>query len=155
MPIHTYTHTHTSVGSALRPQTRPFIYMNFCHPLRSILEFSNDLQLLYLKLSQLSCWGTAGNKQEKMGKGLKLHQGSWGWILGKAFFAEGVVKNWNRLLRGVVETPSLEVLKKISPCLTSWHDLVGMVVLGQRLDLMICFFSALIFYHSTNIKPVS
>lgn len=89
-----YTHHTQCVGSAGTPQTCPFIYRNLCHPLRSILEFSNVSQLLYFKLSQLSCWGTAGQKQEKKwGKGLKFHQGSSGWIEGKTSSLE----EWTRI----------------------------------------------------------
>lgn len=33
------------------------------------------------------------------------------WVLGKNFFAEMVVRQWNRLLREVIKSPFLEIFK--------------------------------------------
>lgn len=105
-----YTHHTQCVGSAGTPQTCPFIYRNLCHPLRSILEFSNVSQLLCFKLSQLSCWGTAGQKQEKkMGKRSQVSPREFRLDRRKNFFTRGVDKNWNCLR--VAESPPLEVFK--------------------------------------------
>lgn len=54
----------------------------------------------------------------------------------KNFFIDSVVKHWKRLPREVVESQSLEVLKK-SRHDTLQDDFVGMVVFSKRLNLII------------------
>lgn len=44
--------------------------------------------------------------------GLKLHQEMYRLDARRSFFTEKVVRNWNRLLRQVVESPSWEVFKE-------------------------------------------
>lgn len=43
---------------------------------------------------------------------MELVRGGLGWVLGKKYFTERVVKHWNRLPREVIKSLSPEVFRK-------------------------------------------
>lgn len=52
-----------------------------------------------------------GNKRRTSKTASSCSRGGLGWILAKNLFTERIVKDWNRLLREIVESPSLEAFK--------------------------------------------
>lgn len=68
---------------------------------------------------------------KKLGRNVHLPRTSAvsGWKPGKKFFIERLIMNWNRLPREVLESLSLELLKKNVIYGTVECGLVGMVVI--------------------------
>lgn len=62
-------------------------------------------------------------------------RGGLGWILGRKFFTQRVIRQWNRLSRAVTIPESVQ---KACSCRTWGHGLLeDLAVLGEQLDLMV------------------
>ena len=91
--------------------------MLLCLPCEKLCESGVGL------FSLVTADGTRGN-------GLKFYQGKFRLDIKKNLFTKRVVKQWNRLPRGVVESPSINVFKKRLDVLLRWAVRIRVVWLG-------------------------
>ena len=70
-------------------------------------------------------WGTVSFPGDRVrGTGLKLHQGRFRLGIRKNFFSKWVVEHWNRLSRKVMDSPSLEELRRCLGVAFGGHSLL-------------------------------
>ena len=68
-----------------------------------------------------------GNSDNTRGNALKLCQRRFKWDIKKSLFSEGVLMEWHRLPKEVVQSPSVEAFKKCEDvALGDTVDMVGM-----------------------------
>lgn len=84
-----------------------FFQFPFCHCLFSLLPY----QLIFLAFLADAKTHTKHDRGWEI-MALCCTRGGWGWILGKNFFIERVVRNWNRQHMEMIESPSLEMFNK-------------------------------------------